>query len=104
MSSTDHPSPETLLTAPEVAALLRVSVRQVQCLAKAGEVPGFRVGRQWRFRRSQLDAWLERKSTPPSRPAPLPPPPGDSPYEQMLRLKKPSRRASSSGHPLLPEV
>ena len=50
---------ETFLTTDEVLAYLQVNLRTVYRLIKAGKLPAVRVGRQWRFRKSDLDAWLE---------------------------------------------
>ena len=30
---------------------------------KTGELPAVRIGRQWRFRRTDLDDWIERQRT-----------------------------------------
>jgi len=46
------------LTVEEVAKLLRISVRTVQRLLKGGELPGVRIGRQWRIPRAELMARL----------------------------------------------
>lgn len=50
---------ETFLTTREVLGYLQVNLRTVYRLIKAGKIPAVRVGRQWRFRKSDLDAWLE---------------------------------------------
>lgn len=50
---------ETFLTTDEVLAYLQVNLRTVYRLIKAGKIPAVRVGRQWRFRKGDLDAWLE---------------------------------------------
>ena len=50
---------DTLLTMKEVLGYLRVGSRTVHRLIKAGEIPALRVGRLWRFRKSDIDAWLE---------------------------------------------
>jgi excisionase family DNA binding protein len=47
------------LTTEEVLEYLQVNLRTVYRLIKAGKIPAVRVGRQWRFRKSDLDAWLE---------------------------------------------
>jgi excisionase family DNA binding protein len=64
---------EAFLTTEEVLEYLQVNLRTVYRLIKAGKIPAVRVGRQWRFRRSDVDAWLEsqraRHARPPS-PAP----------------------------------
>ena len=49
---------ETFLTTEEVLDYLQVTQRTVYRLLKAGKLPAVRVGRQWRFRRSDVDAWL----------------------------------------------
>ena len=47
-----------ILTREDAAALLKVSPRTIQRLLKAGELPGRKVGGQWRFDRDQLRAWV----------------------------------------------
>ncbi len=59
---------EPFLTTEEVLEYLQVNLRTVYRLIKAGKIPAVRVGRQWRFRRSDLDAWLERQAARPARP------------------------------------
>jgi excisionase family DNA binding protein len=36
-----------------------VNLRTVYRLIKAGKIPAVRVGRQWRFRKRDIDAWLD---------------------------------------------
>lgn len=43
-----------VLTAEEAAALLRVSTKTVLSLARNGTLPGEKVGRAWRFLRSDV--------------------------------------------------
>jgi len=31
-------------------------------MAQKGELPAFKVGGQWRFRRADLDAWIDAKT------------------------------------------
>jgi excisionase family DNA binding protein len=50
---------ETFLTTEEVLEYLQVNLRTVYRLIKAGRIPAVRVGRQWRFRKADLDAWLD---------------------------------------------
>lgn len=67
---------DTFLTTEEVLDYLQVNLRTVYRLIKAEKIPAVRVGRQWRFRRADLDAWLEsqrsRKSRPTRAAAPAP--------------------------------
>lgn len=46
------------LTTEEVLGCLKVTPRTVYRLIRIGELPAVRVGRQWRFRRSDLENWL----------------------------------------------
>jgi excisionase family DNA binding protein len=47
-----------VLTAGEAAALLRIDTDQLLAAAERGEVPGRRIGEQWRFARPALLDWL----------------------------------------------
>lgn len=47
-----------LLTCEEAAAFLRVHPRTVYRLLREGKLPGVKVGRQWRIRRTDLEASL----------------------------------------------
>jgi excisionase family DNA binding protein len=49
----------TFLTTEEVLQYLQVNLRTVYRLIKAGKIPAVRVGRQWRVRKRDLDAWLD---------------------------------------------
>lgn len=53
------PTDETFLTTEEVLEYLNVNLRTVYRLIKAGSIPAVRVGRQWRFRKRDIDKWLE---------------------------------------------
>src|SRR5689334_18777783 len=50
---------EGFLTTEEVLDYLHVNLRTVYRLIKAGKIPAVRVGRQWRFRKRDIDAWLD---------------------------------------------
>ena len=51
-----------LYTAAEVADLLRMNLQVVQRKLQSGEIPGYRIGREWRIGRDQLESWLESRS------------------------------------------
>ena len=53
---------EAFLTTEEVLDYLQVNLRTIYRLIKAGKIPAVRVGRQWRFRKKDIDAWLEAQS------------------------------------------
>jgi excisionase family DNA binding protein len=52
-------SDDPFLTTEEVLDYLQVNLRTVYRLIKAGKIPAMRVGRQWRFRKRDIDTWLE---------------------------------------------
>ena len=52
---------DLLLTPLEAAAYLRISVATLLRRSRAGEIPGVRVGKLWRYRKSDLDEWLASK-------------------------------------------
>jgi len=53
------PNDEVFLTTEEVLEYLQVNLRTVYRLIKAGKIPAVRVGRQWRFRKRDIDGWLD---------------------------------------------
>ena len=52
-----HPAPE-VLTLEQAAELLQLEPAAVAELAGAGELPGRRIGEEWRFARTAVLAWL----------------------------------------------
>jgi len=65
---------ETFLTTEEVLEYLQVNLRTVYRLIKAGKIPAVRVGRQWRFRKRDIDAWLDSQRPRGGGPRPAPAP------------------------------
>jgi excisionase family DNA binding protein len=63
---------EGFLTTEDVLEYLHVNLRTVYRLIKAGRIPAIRVGRQWRFRKRDIDAWLESQRPRGARPAAAP--------------------------------
>ena len=51
---------DEVLTLGEVANLLKVSADAVRSRAEEGELPGRRFGKEWRFARMAVLAWLAR--------------------------------------------
>ena len=47
-----------ILTLDEVAAYLKAGKRMVYRLAQQGDIPAFKLGGTWRFRRTELDRWI----------------------------------------------
>jgi excisionase family DNA binding protein len=53
--------PGEIMTRSEVAELLRCSEPHVVALIEREALPAFRLGKLWRFRRSEVLAWCERR-------------------------------------------
>lgn len=49
---------DEILTIEEVAAYLRASKRTIYRLAAGGQIPGFKLGGTWRFRKGELNRWI----------------------------------------------
>ena len=64
------PTDEVFLTTEEVLEYLQVNLRTVYRLIKARKIPAVRVGRQWRFRKRDIDAWLDSQRTQSGLPSP----------------------------------
>jgi excisionase family DNA binding protein len=47
-----------ILTLDEVASYLKAGKKTVYRLAQQGQIPGFKLGGTWRFRRTELDRWI----------------------------------------------
>jgi excisionase family DNA binding protein len=56
-----QPKPPSLLTARQVAELLQWNRYTVIKKAEKGDLPGFKMGREWRFRQEDIVAWIETK-------------------------------------------
>lgn len=81
-------SDEVFLTTEEVLEYLQVNLRTVYRLIKAGKIPAVRVGRQWRFRKRDIDAWLDsqrsRDNSAPPAGMPAAQPPRTSRYRVLV--------------------
>jgi excisionase family DNA binding protein len=59
-----------VLTTEEAADLLRVSSKTILALARDGSIPGEKVGRAWRFLRSDLLKYVHGRRRPETASAP----------------------------------
>jgi excisionase family DNA binding protein len=50
-----------VMTVREVAEYLKLAEKTTYRLAAEGKIPGFKVGGAWRFRKIDIDAWIEAK-------------------------------------------
>ena len=53
-----------IMTLEELAAYLRVSERTVYDWANKGEIPGGKIGTSWRFKREDIENWVNQKLSP----------------------------------------
>jgi len=54
-------SQEKFMTTKEVAEYLRVDQYTIYRLVTQKKIPAFKIGNQWRFKRSVLERWLKTK-------------------------------------------
>ena len=54
---------ESYLTTEEVQTWLRIDKRTLYRMAMTGRIPAVRVGRQWRFRKIDIDVWLHTQGS-----------------------------------------
>ena len=52
---------EKWLTVKEVAEYLQLSPDQIYRLAQQGKIPASKVGARWRFKRENIDRWMEEQ-------------------------------------------
>ncbi|MCL0046893.1 helix-turn-helix domain-containing protein [Thermodesulfovibrionales bacterium] len=52
---------EEIMTIEECAKYLKTSVSTIYKLAQEGKIPASKVGNQWRFRKEEIDNWLDRE-------------------------------------------
>lgn len=50
---------EEIMTLEEVARYLKLKPQTVYKWAQEGQIPGAKLGKEWRFRRSILDEWID---------------------------------------------
>ena len=53
---------DEIMTIREVADFLRLTEKTAYRFALEGKIPGFKVGGTWRFRKSDIDEWIEMQT------------------------------------------
>ena len=61
MSGAPPPHDHEILTLEEVAAYLRLKPQTIYKWAQEKRIPAVKLGKEWRFRRSILDRWLDEQ-------------------------------------------
>jgi len=54
-----------MMTLPQLAEYLSMAERTIYLWAQQGRVPAFKLGTAWRFRKSEIDAWMATQRTGP---------------------------------------
>jgi excisionase family DNA binding protein len=52
------------LTIGDLSGYLKMSRSKLYQMAQKGEMPGSKIGTQWRFDRDRIDAWMNEKMSP----------------------------------------
>jgi len=50
---------ERWLTLEQIAEYLQMSTSSIYKMAQKGKIPAYKVGRQWRFRKEEIDRWIK---------------------------------------------
>lgn len=53
---------EKWLTLEQIAEYLQMSTSSIYKMAQAGKIPAYKVGRQWRFRKKEIDRWVKNQT------------------------------------------
>ena len=51
---------DEIMTVKDVAAYLKLNERTVYRMATSVKIPAFKVGTSWRFKREELEKWIEQ--------------------------------------------
>ncbi len=52
---------DEILTMKEVAEYLKLTEKTAYRLAAEGKIPGFKAGGSWRFRKVELNKWIQQQ-------------------------------------------
>jgi len=52
---------EKWLTLEQIAEYLQMSTSSIYKMAQTGKIPAYKVGRQWRFKKEEIDKWVEKQ-------------------------------------------
>lgn len=53
---------DDIFTIHELADYLKLNEKTAYRLVASGEIPGFKVGGSWRFRRDDISEWMQQQS------------------------------------------
>ncbi len=52
-----------ILTIREVSEYLKLNEKTTYRLVSEGKIPGFKVGGAWRFKKTEIDAWIKEQGS-----------------------------------------
>lgn len=58
-------SDDEIMTIKELSEYLKIAEKTAYRFAAEGKVPGFKVGSAWRFKKQEVDRWIEKQSQTP---------------------------------------
>ena len=50
-----------IMTVKELSEYLKIAEKTAYKLVSGKKVPGFKIGGSWRFRKSEIDAWIKEQ-------------------------------------------
>ncbi|MBU1205651.1 MAG: helix-turn-helix domain-containing protein [bacterium] len=57
----DRPGNEEVLTVKEASGYLKIAEKTLYRFIREQNIPAFKLGREWRFKKSLLDKWMEKR-------------------------------------------
>ena len=52
---------DQIITVKDVASYLKLAERTVYRMATAAKIPAFKVATSWRFKKEEIDTWIEQQ-------------------------------------------
>jgi len=66
-SNWDRAMTDDIMTVRELAGYLKLNEKTAYRLVSEGKIPGFKVGGSWRFKRAEIENWIEVQSSKPEK-------------------------------------
>ncbi len=54
---------DDILTIQEISKYLKLKEKTAYALVASGNIPGFKVGGSWRFRKSEIEKWIKSQES-----------------------------------------
>ncbi len=52
---------DQIMAVKDVASYLKLNERTVYRMASSAKIPAFKVGTSWRFKKEEIDTWIEQQ-------------------------------------------